>query len=288
MTLDRLARVAKPPRGSWDVLVVNNACTDNTRAVVASFGDRLPLRETYEPQPGISHARNRALAETKGSHISFIDDDVFVGDRWLTAHVDLVQRYPEATVFAGPVQAYFPVAPDPDLVEAFPFLRNGFCQLDHEQSEGPLPDDLLPVGANMTFRRTALDGLRFDARLGHTPDNFGGHEDVEFLRQVLARGDLSIWSPRLQVQHYVDTARLNASYLVRLERDRACTRIRSSLRSPGPRLFGIPLPVLAGYVVAHAVYGFWRLTPLRRPKLVWLAKSQRFTGKVQEYLAEGR
>jgi len=286
-TLDRLAQAERPISGAWDILVVNNACTDNTRALVASFLDRLPLRETYEPRVGLSHARNRALGETKGSHIAFIDDDVLVGEGWLTAQLDLAKRHPEASVFAGPVQPYFPVLPDPDVMKAFPFLRKGFCEVVHEQSEGLLPDDLMPAGANMAFRRSAIDGLRFNTRLGLTDGFLGGHEDHEFLRCVFARGDPAIWSPQLQVQHYVDVGRMNVRYLAKNERDRARTRVRSSKRASGLKLFSVPLPVLAGYVVAKTVYSFWSLTPFRRPKLAWMARSERFTGKVQEYQTKG-
>ena len=284
--LDRLAGGAQPPRVPWEVLVVNNACSDDTSTVVASFAERLPIQEMFEPEPGLSHARNRALHESTGTHVAFIDDDVFVEEGWLVAFADLAGRYPEAAVFAGPVQAYFPVTPDPDVVAAFPYLRRGFCGLDHEQSEGPLPGGLLPAGANMAFRKAALDGLRFEARLGAKRDEGYGHEDVEFVRRVLARGGSAVWSPQFRVQHYVDPARMSPAYLVRFERDRARSRIRASRRPSGPNIFGVPLPVLAGYVVAHTVCGFWRLLPVRRPKLVWMAKSQRFTGKVQEYLAK--
>ena len=181
--LDRLAGGAQPPRVPWEVLVVNNACSDDTSTVVASFAERLPIQEMFEPEPGLSHARNRALHESTGTHVAFIDDDVFVEEGWLVAFADLAGRYPEAAVFAGPVQAYFPVTPDPDVVAAFPYLRRGFCGLDHEQSEGPLPGGLLPAGANMAFRKAALDGLRFEARLGAKRDEGYGHEDVEFVRR---------------------------------------------------------------------------------------------------------
>ena len=102
----------------------------------------------------------------------------------------------------------------------------------------------------LAFRKAALDGLRFEARLGAKRDEGYGHEDVEFVRRVLARGGSAVWSPQFRVQHYVDPARMSPAYLVRFERDRARSRIRASRRPSGPNIFGVPLPVIAGYVVA--------------------------------------
>ena len=145
--------------------MVNNVCSDDASSVVASFAERLPVRETLEPEPGLSAALNRALLDSKGSHIAFIDDDILVTEGWLTTFARLIESYPEGAVFARPVQAYCPVTPDLDLMALSPFLQKGFCELNHKQPEGPLADGLLSVGANVAFGKAALDGFRFDTRL---------------------------------------------------------------------------------------------------------------------------
>ena len=94
-TLNCLADAARPPHVALEVLIVNNACSDNTSAVVSSFDGRLPIRETYESQSGVARARNRALLESTGSYVAFIDDDVLVEKQWLATLADLVTRYPE-------------------------------------------------------------------------------------------------------------------------------------------------------------------------------------------------
>ena len=54
-----------PVGADWELLVVNNNCTDATDAVVASFVDRLPVRRLFEATPGLSTARNLAVREAK-------------------------------------------------------------------------------------------------------------------------------------------------------------------------------------------------------------------------------
>ena len=75
-TLEQMTRLEIPPHVQWELLIVNNNSTDATSAMVASFSRRLPIRERFEPRPGLSHARNRALTESQGDYILWTDDDV--------------------------------------------------------------------------------------------------------------------------------------------------------------------------------------------------------------------
>ena len=263
------------------MLVVNNACSDDTSVVVASFAERLPLRETYEAEPGVAMARNRAVLESTGTHLAFIDDDILVEKTWLTALAELVTRYPESAAFGGPVRAYFSEAPNPALAAAFPYLRRGFCSLDYNRQEGPLPDGLLPAGANMVFRKASLNGLKFDPRLGVKRDLCAGHEDVALLSRLRADGGSIMWSPQLSVGHYVDPSRTTAAYLARHARDRASSRVLAFGVPAGRQLFGVPLHILLGLGVSRLAYESLRLTPFRRLRLRWMARAYRFDGKLR-------
>ena len=92
----------------------------------------------------------------------------------------------------------------------------------------------------MAFRRASVEGLEFALHLGRQNDSLEGHDDVDFVRRVYAHGGTAVWSPHLQVDHWVDPSRMTLRYLVRLERDRARTRIRATRPHRGPKLFGIP------------------------------------------------
>jgi len=43
-TLEELTRIVLPGLYDWELLVVNNCCTDHTDDVVGSFRSRLPIR----------------------------------------------------------------------------------------------------------------------------------------------------------------------------------------------------------------------------------------------------
>src|ERR1035437_6631543 len=86
-TLGRMTEMVLPPHLNWEILVVDNNCTDNTSSVLATFADRLPLRVVHELQPGLTHARNRALRESSADLLLWTDDDVLVDHSWLEAFV---------------------------------------------------------------------------------------------------------------------------------------------------------------------------------------------------------
>ena len=62
----------------FEILVVNNNSTDDTKEVFARFATLYPtlsLRMVDEMQQGISYVRNRGIAEAAGEYIVFLDDD---------------------------------------------------------------------------------------------------------------------------------------------------------------------------------------------------------------------
>lgn len=240
-TLEGLKALVIPSDVTWDVLVINNNCTDATDNVVAEFTGMLPLRLVHEPVPGLSNARNRALRECRGDYIVFTDDDVQVESGWLQAFVEATRAWPGAAVFGGPVQPWFPVPPDRELFEAFPAIRNGFCGIDHRRLLGPLPSPLRLTGANMAFKVDALGDLRFDPALGVNQASLGGSEETAFITALRARGEEVVWAPDMRLRHYVDPARMQLGYLIRLARDRGRSAVREKGVPRAAKIAGAPV-----------------------------------------------
>ena len=63
----------------FELLVIDNFCTDRTVEIVQSFiinNPELNIRYFFESNKGLSYARNRGILEANSPIISFIDDDV--------------------------------------------------------------------------------------------------------------------------------------------------------------------------------------------------------------------
>src|SRR4249920_3298217 len=73
--LSSLACMDVPPDFRWEVLVVDNNCTDDTPSVVrqAAEGGQLPdVRLIREPRQGVAFARKAGFAQARGELIVFV------------------------------------------------------------------------------------------------------------------------------------------------------------------------------------------------------------------------
>ena len=197
-----------------DFVVVNNNCTDDTDAVIEEFRTRLPLHRLFEDRAGVASSRNAALARATADYLAFIDDDALVDDSWLVEFTAAVRAYPDAAAIGGVIEPWFPQPVDPDLLEAFHWLKMGFCGLDHRRVPGLLPDDLIIHGPNMAYRMAALKGLRFDRALGGTPTSTMGGDEFELLVACGRRRDGRVVAG-MRVRHYVLPSRTTLDYCLR-------------------------------------------------------------------------
>jgi glycosyltransferase involved in cell wall biosynthesis len=240
-TLEQMTRLVSPVDARWEILIVDNNCTDETPQVVESFEGRLPIRMIREWNPGKAHAVNRALREADDL-VLFTDDDVLVDEAWLTRFAGAACRFPGAAAFGGAIAPWFPIPPDPDFVDAFPSLKHGFCGLDHDLEEGPLPEDKEIYGANIGFRRSALGSLEFNTALGPNPFGAGRvGDETEFVQRVRRAGGEVIWVPGMRVRHYVDPSRMTLAYLREFTDGGGRTWIRWNGVPPGRQIAGVPL-----------------------------------------------
>src|ERR1700751_3945056 len=100
-TLDSLCMLRIPSDLAWEIVIVNNNCTDSTDDLISQYIDRLPVRREFESVPGKSNALNRVIDVAKGEYIVWTDDDVLVDSGWLTAYAEGFGHWPGAAVFGG-------------------------------------------------------------------------------------------------------------------------------------------------------------------------------------------
>src|SRR2546423_10557404 len=87
---EQLAALAEQTyTGAWEVLVVDNGCTDGSIDVALRFARRLPGLQIVDASErrSLAHARNRGAAEAQGDLLAFCDADDVVLPGWLEAPV---------------------------------------------------------------------------------------------------------------------------------------------------------------------------------------------------------
>ena len=241
-TLAGMNELRIPDGVTWEILVVNNNCTDDTDAVIERRGGALPLRRLFEPKQGHSNARNCAMDHARGDLVIWTDDDVRVDPFWLHAYIEAAARWPKAAYFGGFISPWYK-APPPRWVSANESLLQGLLVTRNLGPEERLfAQDEQPFGANMAFRTSAVGAERFDPALGRMAADCVLGDETQLLARLRAKGHCGVWVPEARVRHYVPASRTTVGYFWRYYHGLGKTAIRmgEGLSTEGKVLFGAP------------------------------------------------
>jgi len=197
-------------RDRYEVIVVDNNSTDDTRAVVDRYARLYPnVRYCLETQVGLSHARNRGWAEAQGDYIAYLDDDVEAPPHWLDVALDVAARI-VPPVFGGPTRAFY-------LDRKPRWYKDRYGSVDFGSEIRYLSDSEFLVGCNMCFCKQALVGVGgFDPKLGMAGFAIGYGEDTEIqMRLRKKQPERSIYyDPRLTLNHLVRPEQMTIRWIL--------------------------------------------------------------------------
>lgn len=207
--LDRLAALTHP---HLEIVVVDNAPTDDrTRRLVEAVAAEDPrFRYVVEPRPGLSCARNRGLAEARGSVVAYTDDDVAVDPRWVQGLLRGFRRQADVGCVTGLVCTAGISSRAEEYFDARTSLWSTRCAPQLFDLAGNRPADplfpyapgLFGTGASFAFDREVLLGLGgFDEALGAGTLTRGG-EDLDAFVRVLRAGHAIAYEPAAVVWHH--------------------------------------------------------------------------------------
>ena len=284
-TLEALASQDVPSTLQWEVVVVDNNSRDTTAQVVAAFSKTTatPVRYVFEPQQGLSHARNRGIREARGSIIAFTDDDVLPASDWIAEVVGAIDRW-NAHGVGGRILPRWETSPPRWLTDNRRLL-NRIAVMDFEAGRllaPPLDAGPQVWGANMAFRRELFERIgEFDPRRGLVGKKLYRGEDTDLVDRALERGLRIAYDPALTVFHRIGSDRMRKAYFRKLTFDNAQLGACTEPRFGGRGFLGAPL---WSYRVAFADLWKWLHSALlRRPgafdqELVWLSSVGRLSG----------
>lgn len=211
------AQMRIPDGLQWELVVVDNGSSDNTAEVALSFIDRLPVRVAREDKAGLSHARNRGVAEARGRYICWTDDDVVIDEGWLAAYAAAFARHPEAAVFGGRIKPVLE-APTPvwfaQLADKWP-LSTLLAARDFGGAPTPLNFEkgIAPWGANFAVRAAEQRRVLYEPGLGVSPHHRRVGEEAEAIFQIFQSGARGWWTPDAIVQHIIPVQRQTLRYV---------------------------------------------------------------------------
>jgi len=203
------------PSNTLEILIVDNGSTDETRDLVAKLQPKNPaIRYIIESEPGIAHARNRALNEARGEYLAFIDDDAWADPKWLESLIaPLRSLSPAPECVVGPVSLVW----DGMRPEWFPArFESLLCRYDMGDAPRFLEAGGYLLTTNSLFHRETLlrvGGMRTD--LGHKRKALIGGEDNDVFNRLVANGFSVYYEPNALVFHPVPKERQTRRFLLR-------------------------------------------------------------------------
>lgn len=198
-------------KGAFEIIVVDNNCTDATPEMAASFARREPnVRVVGEAAQGLSHARNRGWREARGVYVAYIDDDARAEPDWVQGALAVIDAA-RPDIFGGPIYPFY-LTGKPD------WFKDEYEIRMTAPDARALADGEYISGANFFARRDLLrDFDGFDATLGMKGRRRAYGEETDLMIRVReATPEAVIWyDPTVRVRHLVPTAKMRIPFFFR-------------------------------------------------------------------------
>jgi GT2 family glycosyltransferase len=209
LTLESLAQLRIPQGRGVEFIIVDNASTDATPALLSAAAARFPFPFVVlqEPIRGLAPARNCALRHARGEVIAWIDDDCVPAEDWierLLAHFD---EDPALDLLTGRVELYdsshYPITVNTSLDPAI---------LDELRAY-----ENFVIGCNLAFRRRLIERIGvFDPRF-RAGAPLRAAEDSDFSFRALRKGCRIAYAPDVLLYH--NHKRVTLDQVMRLRRN---------------------------------------------------------------------
>lgn len=232
---------------AWELIVVDNASSDDTAGVLEEMAAKLPLKSLYMAEPGKNRALNESLDRMRGRFVLFTDDDALPNIDCAQVYLAATRRWPADAIFGARIVPRFPAnTPTWMRKEDFEFSTTAFARYEPAEREGYVRRH--PYGPSFLVRREAISDLRYTVHLGPQQGSYAMGGEADFLRRLAARGHRFVYVPDARVEHVVRPEQVEPDWLLR----RANKKGRGQVYLPSdkkPRklyLLGVPIKLWLG------------------------------------------
>ncbi len=187
-----------------EIIIADNDPDGGARDFVETYAKKSKQNIIYlhVPAPGVSNARNAALAKARGRYLAFLDDDEEADPDWLCALLQAARKY-RAGVCFGRVEARLarPSVSDTYFIQIFSRQGEGLA-------EGPI-DEIFGCGNSLIDTKMCrLPKPPFDLNMNET----GGEDDVLFAH-IRDQGVPIVWAKQAICYEHVPPDRASPAYV---------------------------------------------------------------------------
>lgn len=217
-TLDCIAN-CHADKDDYEILLIDNNCTDNTACVCREFetewSRRVNYRYVVETKQGLSNARNRGIEEANGDFLVFLDDDAFVAEDYIKNLKRHLTEYEGLAAFGGKIDPYYESGVAPEWMSRWSY--SWVSALNYGKHVKPFTGNAYPIGANMGVRADLAKKIGgFNPNLGRSCKNTMAGEEKDFFNKIKALGETILYFPDVFVQHCIPEKRLTLEFIKKL------------------------------------------------------------------------
>ena len=271
---------AEPPSSMhWQITVIDNNSSDDTRSVVERYAhrDRQRVHYLFEKQQGRSAALNAGIRYSDCSLIGMIDDDEQVDKMWMQV---IEQWFADSSVdfIGGPYLGNWRTK-RPSWI---PSEYRGVLSVDDIEE---LPREPVKFGeakemlrgGNAVIRRSVFDlvGL-YDIELGRSGDGLASCEDHKMFLKLISSKCNGVYVPELIIYHLVPPERVTRAYFRKWAFGHGISLAKMDRQAPQKIVYVGRIP---RYFIGSAVRG------LR--SILWGSPSERFAAELRWWSLAG-
>lgn len=210
-TLDALKHQLIRPEVHWEVILVDNCCTDETvvSAQTEMEGSRVSFRIVEEKKPGLVYARKKGINEVQYRFVIYCDDDNLLCPTYVQTIYDMLSGDCRLGAVGGMGIAEFECEPDPRLYDK---LR---CYAIGSQANNTI--DLWGAGVGL---RTEVVREIYETQkcylIGRKGLNLLAGDDTELVYNIVLRGYTIKGIDEISYTHVLPAKRLNWEYFTKM------------------------------------------------------------------------
>ena len=203
-------------RDLYEILVVDNLSTDSTKEVVENFSNIVNVSYFYEPNLGLSHARNTGWKNAKAKYVGYLDDDAIASENWISKIIEVYETVkPTPSCVGGRIN---PIWESPKPAWLNSWLLHALSIIDWTDRAHfitNLKEEWL-AGTNMAFEKEIIKKMGgFINGLGRVGNNLLSNEDLYIQRQLINAGYKCYYDPEISVSHHVIKSRINKKWFIK-------------------------------------------------------------------------
>lgn len=224
-TIKALARQDVPRDTNYEIILVDNNCTDDTvnLAREAWGNPGYPLRVIEEKEPGLIYARQTGVKNAKYDILLFVDDDNILNKDWVKKLCQHYENMPKVAAIGGFNEVLLH-GEKPGWFDRF----QGVYACGPRDSESGL-NPKKSFGAGLSFRTEVIRSILFSPLplylVGRTKSTLTRGEDTEMALRCRLMGWDIYYDSSLKLQHNLLPKRVTWDYVCRVRKGGGCASI---------------------------------------------------------------